>query len=489
MATNLPTASRSLYWRIVLTFCVCVGGVLAIQLLAAVVWLNRVPDPSRLHAFTDAVAADLETALRETPRLDVEAYVRHRYPHPIGTLYIVIADTGQVVVDGPTQPPAGSVAGAREFYQSHPTSLPESWLTGPYQVAPITVDGRLAGGVGVIVPTWKELIGWKMAALSGALLLAGTSVAALVIFGPMRRRLDALGAAARRFGAGDFSARADENGGDELAAFAASFNGMAIDLEHRHAQLKAADRTRRLLLADVSHELMTPLTAIRAHHEVLAMSALVADDEAVQSLNVIADATERLESLIGDLLDLARLEAGGDSLELHEVSIENLFGRVMAHHEPQARRHGVTMSAVIGADAEIVCGDRMRLEQALGNLVANALRHTPPGGEIELRAESTATSMRVSVRDTGSGIPAEHAPFVFDRFYKVDPARANDGPVGSGLGLSIVKAIVERHGGTISLLSEPGVATVFSIDLPFDRTSARAIRARGLETGEPVDAR
>src|SRR5204863_2300802 len=114
-----------------------------------------------------------------------------------------------------------------------------------------------------------------------------------------------------------------------------------------------------------------------------------------------------------------------------------------------ARQKGIAVTTSVGAGAEILYGDPMRLEQALQNLAANALRHTPAGGEIEVRAELSGDAVRLSVRDTGYGIPAEHLPFVFDRFYKVDPARTGDQTVRSGLGLSIVKAIVERHGGTV----------------------------------------
>jgi signal transduction histidine kinase len=148
------------------------------------------------------------------------------------------------------------------------------------------------------------------------------------------------------------------------------------------------------------------------------------------------------------------------------VAVESLFGRVSAHHEPDARSLGVTLRSSVEAGAEILYGDARRLEQALENLVANALRHTPVGGDIELRAEACEAALLLSVRDTGRGIPREHVPFVFDRFYKVDPARAGERPIGSGLGLSIVKAIVARHGGTVSLMSDPGVATVFTIRFP-----------------------
>jgi signal transduction histidine kinase len=221
-----------------------------------------------------------------------------------------------------------------------------------------------------------------------------------------------------------------------------------------------------MLLADVSHELMTPLTAMRAYREVLAMSDGARDPETAHCLDVIADETERLERLVGDLLDLARLEAGGDSLTPEDVAVENLFGRVAARHEPDARIKGVAMTTSVGAGAEILYGDPMRLEQALQNLASNALRHTPTGGEVELRAETDGDNVLLSVRDTGAGIEPDHLALIFERFYKVDQARTGGRAAGSGLGLSVVKAIVERHGGTISVTSDPNVATVFTICMP-----------------------
>jgi len=465
----MPSAirGRSLYWRIVIGFGVCIAGVLAAQAIAVLVWLRSVPDDQHLHVFTRAVADDIAALIASQPDADVQRYVDARYPKPLASLYIVLARDGQIVLRGPNQPTADSIVGIREFYSRHPTSLPESLITGPYAVSPIVVRGELAGGVGVIVArSWRELLGGRMMMLSVALLFIGTGFVSWFIVGSLRRRLTDLESAARRWGAGDFAARAHTEGDDELAALATAFNRMASDLGARDELLKLADSRRRLLLADVSHELMTPLTAVRAYREVLAMSDLARDPEAAHCLTVIGDETERLERLVGDLLDLARLEAGGDSLAPEDVAVENLFGRVAARHEPEAKIKGVLLTTSVGAGAEILYGDPLRLEQALQNLAANALRHTPPGGEVELRAELQGECLFLSVRDSGLGIPREHLPFVFDRFYKVDQARTGIATAGSGLGLSVVKAIVERHGGGVSATSEPGVATVFTIRLP-----------------------
>jgi signal transduction histidine kinase len=267
-------------------------------------------------------------------------------------------------------------------------------------------------------------------------------------------------------GSGDLTAQAREDGGDEVAGLAQTFNQMTRDLGARAAQLQAADRQRRLLFADVSHELMTPLTAMRGYLETLAMSGVVLDaDTRARYLSIIGDETRRLELIVGDLLEMARLEGSKESIERDDVPLEDLFGRVVARHERDAALKTVAFKTSIALGAEIVVGDPMRLEQALQNLAANALRHTPAGGGIELLAEPRGRDVAIVVRDSGSGISQEHLPHVFDRFYKVESSRGGE-RTGSGLGLSIVKAIVERHGGSISVTSQPGHGTEFTILLP-----------------------
>jgi two-component system sensor histidine kinase BaeS len=307
-------------------------------------------------------------------------------------------------------------------------------------------------------------------ALIGVLLVAaGTTIAALLIFGPVRGRLKSLEDAARQVGRGDLTARAREDGGDEVATLARAFNQMTQDLYARAQQLQAADRTRRLLLADVSHELMTPLTGMRGYLETLSLHAQSLDSETRERyLAIIRDETQRVEHIVGDLLDLARLESGGDSFDAQDVPLEDVFGRVLARHERAAEQKGVMLTAEVEPGAEIVTGDPMRLEQAFQNLAANALRHTPRGGRVRLSAIFEDDRVVVSVSDTGSGIPSEHLPHIFDRFYKIDPARTNE-MSGSGLGLSIVKAIVERHGATVTADSRPGEGVTFTVKFPPER--------------------
>jgi two-component system sensor histidine kinase BaeS len=314
-----------------------------------------------------------------------------------------------------------------------------------------------------------EAIGMPLALGGVLLLIGGTAVAALVIFRPAQARLRAVEDAAHRLGQGDLSARAPEIGSDEVAEVARAFNRMAGELTARQAQLIDADRARRQLLADVSHELMTPLTAIRGYAETLALPQFLPPSaEGQRAVKVIHEEGARIERLVQDLLDLARFEAGGLSLTLDNVDVDELLERVTERHARAAEEKQVRM-VVDPQDEDIrLVGDAMRLEQVMQNLASNALRHTPPGGMVRLGAARTPDGVRLSVSDTGVGIPAEHLPHVFDRFYKADQSRSQS---GSGLGLSIVKAIVERHGGTATVRSQPGIETVFEISLPNRRAS------------------
>jgi two-component system sensor histidine kinase BaeS len=309
-----------------------------------------------------------------------------------------------------------------------------------------------------------EQLGPWLALGAVLLLIGGTAVGALLVFRPAHTHLRALEEAARRFGEGDLTARAPITGSDEVAAVAVAFNHMADDLAARQQQLADADRARRQLLADVSHELMTPLTAIRGYAETLTLPQFgPSAPEGQRYLHIIQEEVERIERLVGDLLDLARYDAAGVTLVSEDVAVAELFDRVVERHEQAAREKRVTIQVVL-PDAEMeLRGDGRRLEQALQNLASNALRHTPSGGRITLSADQLDTVTRLRVADTGAGIPPQHLPHVFDRFYKADPSRS---ATGSGLGLSIVKAIVERHGGRVSARSEPGSGTVFEIELP-----------------------
>jgi two-component system sensor histidine kinase MtrB len=324
-------------------------------------------------------------------------------------------------------------------------------------------------------PTWVvvEEYGSTLTWVGMALLVSGAIIASLLIFRPTHNRLRSLETAARALGEGRTDVRASEAGGDEVTALAHAFNHMADDLQHRAAALSASDKARRQLLADVSHELMTPLTAIRGYTETLSMPQIPLDDDTRRRyLEVVNQETYKLEAIIGDLLDVARLEGGGETFHHRPVSVEELFRRILDRHHPSIQQKQIAVTVDVAPEASEVHGDPGRLEQALQNLASNAIRHTPQGGSMTLRAEADDGRVRIAVQDSGPGIAPEHLPHVFDRFYKAEASRAGTSVAsGSGLGLSIVQAIVHRHGGTVGAANAAEGGAVFEISLPHDGRS------------------
>ena len=507
--------SRSLYWRIGLGFILFLAITLALQ-AGLFIWVAGETEggmPERMgRDFAQFVASEFEYALQRDPKLDLREYAERRVRELHRPAAIIFPDGTSVATPGTEVPRGmrfpgpfrrrtpggpggpgfggpreGGRDGGRGRFDGPPPEGgpppdfggggPSPRMFGPPRRGPVMAPIELNDAVVAVVwvppltgiRRFVETIGMPVAIGGVLLLIAGTALAALIIFRPAQARLSALEDAAKRFGEGDLAARAPAIGGDEVAAVAHAFNRMAGDLAARQAQLVEADRARRQLLADVSHELMTPLTAIRGYAETLALPQfLPASAQGQRAVKVIQEEGERIEHLVGDLLDLARFEAGGISLAQENVDVDELFERVADRHAKTAQDKGVTI--VIDPHEEIrMVGDPHRLEQALQNLAANALRHTPPGGAVRLNASRGDGRVRITVADNGAGIPPEHVPHVFDRFYKADQSRTQSG--GSGLGLSIVKAIIERHGGTVSARSTQGVETVFEIVLPERRSS------------------
>ncbi len=478
--------TRSLYWRIGLGFILFLAITLVLQ-VGLFIWVAGATEggmPERMgRDFAELVASEFESELARDPEMDLRAYAQRRVNELHRPAAIVFADGSAVAPPGlqvprgmrfpgpfrrrqgmddrrgpPPRPPDGSMRPRTPF--GNPRRAPV--------MAPIAHGDQVVAMVWVPPLTGlqrvAEEIGMPLLAGAFLLLIGGTVVATLAIFRPAQARLSAVEDAARRFGEGDLSARAPEIGGDEVAAVARAFNQMAADLAARQAQLVEADRARRQLLADVSHELMTPLTAIRGYAETLGLPQFTpASKEGQRAVRVIHEEGERIERLVKDLLDLARFEAGGLSLSLENVDVDEIFERVSERHAQAAQDKGVTITIDPHEDDIRLVGDPHRLEQVVQNLASNALRHTPPGGAIRLGASRGHGQVTLTVTDNGVGIPEQHLPHVFDRFYKADQSRSK---AGSGLGLSIVKAIVERHGGSVKVSSRPGVATVFEIVLP-----------------------
>lgn len=266
----------------------------------------------------------------------------------------------------------------------------------------------------------------------------------------MTRPVGDLVEAAARIQKGDYSVRVAEHGSPEIRSVAQAFNAMT-------AQLEATEKQRRSFLADVTHELRTPLSIIRGQAEGIADGVYPGD---AAHMTPIVEATQTLERLVDDLRTLALAETGNLKLNSEPVDLGVLIADSVGLFQSQAEAKKVTLRSEVGTGLPAVNADPVRVRSVLGNLLGNALAHTPAGGSIAVRAEVGDGCVAVAVKDTGTGIPAELLPRIFDRFVR------GAGSAGSGLGLAIARDIVTAHGGTISAESPAGQGTTVRFTLP-----------------------
>ncbi|MEU9319343.1 HAMP domain-containing sensor histidine kinase [Streptomyces sp. NPDC048295] len=295
---------------------------------------------------------------------------------------------------------------------------------------------------------------------AAALVLALTVGATVLAGSRLVRPLHALTGAAQRMRDGEDSAPVLVSDDNEIGRLAAAFNDMA---DHR-ARLETQ---RKDMVSDVAHELRTPLSNIRGWLEAAQDGLAEPDPAFIASLHTEA---VQLQHIIDDLQDLAAADAGALRLHPEPVHIEDVLAQVTAAHQARAETAGVALSALPAPDdapSPALWADPVRLRQAIGNLVSNAVRHTPPQGRVTVRAygDGATEEVVVEVADTGSGISAEHLPHVFDRFWRAEKSR-NRRTGGSGLGLAIVRKLVEAHGGSASAVSAEGQGSVFTLRLP-----------------------
>ena len=293
------------------------------------------------------------------------------------------------------------------------------------------------------------------------LLSAGTGLlAALALSLLLARRigkpLELVTAAAVRMGKGDLDQRVPEDGGAEAAALARSFNTMA-------ANLATSQRLRQQLVADVAHELRSPLANIRGYLEAIEDGVVPADEG---TLRILTEEAAQLNHLIDDLQELAQAEAGVLRLDRGPVAPAELVERAVEAARPRAAEHGITLTASAPTDLPPVDVDAQRIMQVLQNLLNNALTHTPAHGRVTVSArQADDATVAFAVADTGAGISAEDLPYIFERFYRTDQSRAR-ATGGSGLGLTIARRFVEAHGGTITATSRLGEGSTFTVTLP-----------------------
>lgn len=305
--------------------------------------------------------------------------------------------------------------------------------------------------------------------IAGVIALAVASLVGFLVSRSIYRPIQRVAAASRSVARGQLQQRVDVGGSQEAQELARSFNQMTEEVERQQTAL-------RDFLANVSHDLQTPLTSINGFSQAL-MDDVVRGDEQQNAYRIIEDESRRLLRLVEGLLDLSRIEAGQVQVESSPVDVGALLDHVGELFTLRAQELDVNLMVEPAAVGDVL-GDWDRLDQVLGNLLDNALRHTPPGGDVQLSARrESQSSVSIAVADTGVGIPEEAIPNLFDRYYKSDRPGAQG---GTGLGLAIARELVRAQGGEIRVSSEQGVGTTFHIVL---LSAGNALSAN--DAGEP----
>jgi two-component system, OmpR family, sensor kinase len=460
--------SLSLLWTFTGTILIALvlGALLQAILVIAVV------RPAALHwaesqaeILSRAGAEAVGRALKDNPAAPLDAILASvtRGHGPTALIYVDAAGQVRASDRGP---------GPRHLPRFDP-GLEADLRRGPRRVrahTPVNVDGRPMGEVWAFVPS-AEAVRWPegmprpgILYFPVAAILAGC--AGFVLFRSLAQRMQRLEEHAERVASGDFAARIPHPGSDEIGRLAQSLNRMSERLDAARKSIEEVEQQRRRFLADVTHELATPLTSIRGFAETLCDPEVpISPDERAVYLKDIQHEAERMDSMVADLLDLARLEGGAAGLDLSEVDWEGLSREAVRRFQPLYQEAGLSLAWVPQGESRPVAvrGDARRLEQVIGNLLQNALRYVPRDGAVRVFLESDAARACLIVEDTGPGFPEQDLPHVFDRFYRADPSR---GSGGSGLGLSIVREIVKMHGGEVRAENRPSGGARLIVELP-----------------------
>lgn len=347
-------------------------------------------------------------------------------------------------------------------------------FSGLYDSEPILVNNHIVGAVMVIQP--NHFAGFSttdfLANVDLILLITGVGLAlAVVIFSLfMARRLTrplvSLTRAAEEMKGGNYAHRVEEpTSMDELGQLALTFNSMADKIAADVYELREQEQLRRDMTANIAHDLVTPLTAIQGYSEAIADDVISDPGERHETAQLIGREVQRLRRLVSDMQNMTSLESGRVHLEIEPLNLHDLVTETLAVITPECEQEQITLHNAIESTTPLALADSDRLTQVLLNLLDNARRHTPGGGQITLGARSDGTRLVAWVSDTGTGISQQDLPYIFERFYRVDRARASTSG-GTGLGLAIIKAIIVAHGGVVWAQSASGQGTTIYFTLP-----------------------
>ncbi len=361
---------------------------------------------------------------------------------------VLLADnTGRIIVDS-----AGASTGALLDERMERFALP------------ITVNGARVGTVALVTSLQAGLVTLEaefLRRVTASTVLGGILAALLgaALASRFSRQLSAplleLSKAARRIAQRDFGVRVSVESEDEMGDVARAFNFMTDSLE-------ASDQARHRLVADVAHELRTPLSVLRGNLESLQEGVTQPTQEVIVSLH---DEVIRLSRIVQDLLNLGQMESGGFPLHPVPMDIAEAVAKVTGAFAAETDARGIRLATTVESGLTAAYADPDRVAQVLVNLLANAVRHTPDGGRVAVSARRKDGYVEVSVSDTGPGIAKDDLPRVFERFYRTDESRERS-TGGAGLGLAIARGIVEAHGGAIQVESAPGRGATFAFTLP-----------------------
>jgi signal transduction histidine kinase len=335
-------------------------------------------------------------------------------------------------------------------------------LAGGYLLAGLLVFLNVYITARIMFTSTHDLI------LATVLLVFATGIAVSVGFflaGAVTSRIRQMHAAAHQVAAGDLGTRLAVSGRDEMAMLAQSFNEMVAQLQEAERQQHELDQLRRDLVAWAGHDLRTPLTSIRVIVEALADGLVTEETTRARYLRTAQGEIQSLSRLIDDLFEMAQVDAGGLRLEREPSSLADLISDTLESFSELAKRQSIRLDGAVAPGIGPVVMDSRRIGRVLANLVNNAIRYTPSGGSVSIQAQPVPGGVRVEVNDSGMGIAAQDAPYIFQRFYRGEKSRSRASG-GTGLGLSIAQGIIEAHGGQIGFSSRADGGTSFYFNLP-----------------------
>jgi len=348
-----------------------------------------------------------------------------------------------------------------------------------FSAAEVTVDGQIEGYLYVVLggQTYEALasdIGnsyvGKVSAIVALVIVGATATVGLLVFGLLTRRLKNLSDEMRRVSESGFELAPSvdqlSTNGDEIDGLARSFADMSKRIKIQIEQLQENDRLRRELVSNISHDLRTPLSAMQGYLETLVIKGeSLSEDERKRYLKIACRHTARLGTLIGDLFELSKLDAASVTPNLEAFSLAELVQDIAQEFQLESESKNIRLSIDLDIESALTMGDIGLIQRVLENLVRNAIRFTPAGGEVTISISERPESVTVSVSDTGPGISNEDIPRIFDRFYR---AEQGEGTLSdsSGLGLAIVKRILDLHESRITVTSKIDTGTCFEFELP-----------------------